>query len=94
MTPDDSDAAQGWVPGISDGGQHKPLHLSTHQRTRLMGNAINGALFGSLDTGDLLDGDLRPQLDPRVMFTACLDWLGGDVEQILGKRYEEIALLK
>lgn len=41
MTPDDADAAQGWVPGISDGGQYKPLHLSTHQRTRLMGNAIN-----------------------------------------------------
>ncbi|WP_395152778.1 DUF1501 domain-containing protein [Ilumatobacter sp.] len=60
----------------------------------LMGNSVNGALFGALDTSDLLDGDLRPQLDPRLMFTACLDWLGGDVEQILGKRYEEIALLK
>ncbi|WP_394944398.1 DUF1501 domain-containing protein [uncultured Ilumatobacter sp.] len=60
----------------------------------LMGNSVNGALFGALDTSGLLDGDLRPQLDPRVMFTACLDWLGGDVEQILGKRYEEIALLK
>ena len=60
----------------------------------LMGNGVNGALFGSLDTGDLLDGDLRPQLDPRLMFTACLDWLGGDVDQILGKRYEDVALLK
>lgn len=60
----------------------------------LMGNSVNGALFGALDTSDLLDGDLRPQLDPRLMFTACLDWLGGDVEQILGKRYDEIALLK
>ncbi|MFT4773061.1 MAG: hypothetical protein ACI83Y_001276 [Candidatus Azotimanducaceae bacterium] len=60
----------------------------------LMGNAVNGALFGALDTGDLFDGDLRPQLDPRLMFTACLDWLGGDVDQILGKRYEDIALLK
>lgn len=48
MTPDDSDAAQGWVPGISDGGQHKPLHLSTHQRTRLMGNAINAAFTNTL----------------------------------------------
>jgi uncharacterized protein (DUF1501 family) len=60
----------------------------------LMGNAVNGALLGAIDTGDLLNGDLRPQLDPRLMFTACLDWLGGDVDQILGKRYEDIALLK
>ena len=60
----------------------------------LMGNSVNGALFGALDTSDLLNGDLRPQLDPRVMFTACLDWLGGDVEQILGKRYDDVPLLK
>jgi uncharacterized protein (DUF1501 family) len=59
----------------------------------VMGNSVNGALSGTLDTSDLVDGDLRPQLDPRVMFTACLDWLGADVEQILGRRYDEISLL-
>ena len=45
------------------------------------------------DTGDLLDGDLRPQIDPRNLFTACLDWLGGDVERILGRRYDDIRLI-
>ena len=60
----------------------------------VMGNSVNGALSGALDTSNLLNGDLRPQLDPRVMFTACLDWLGADVEQILGKRYDDIALLR
>ena len=59
----------------------------------LMGESIRGGLHGALDTGDLLDGDLRPGIDPRTMFTACLDWLGADVEHILGSRYDEIQLL-
>jgi uncharacterized protein (DUF1501 family) len=59
----------------------------------LMGDSINAGLYGALDTGDLLNGDLRPQIDPRVLFTTCLDWLGGDVEQILGNRYDELTLL-
>jgi uncharacterized protein (DUF1501 family) len=59
----------------------------------LMGDSIAAGLHGMLDTGDLLDGDLRPLIDPRTLFTACLDWLGGDVEQILGRRYDDITLL-
>lgn len=59
----------------------------------LMGDPVRAGLHGSIDTGDLLNGDLRPQIDPRTMFTACLDWLGADVEQILGRRYDEVALL-
>jgi uncharacterized protein (DUF1501 family) len=59
----------------------------------VMGNSVNAGLYGSIDTADLLDGDLRPQTDPRSMFTACLDWLGADVERVLGQRYDEIPLL-
>lgn len=59
----------------------------------VMGNVINGGLYGAIDTGDLLDGDLRPQIDPRAMFTPCLDWLGGDAESILGRRYDDLGLL-
>ena len=73
----------------SEGCDHGAAGLSF-----VMGNSVSGALYGKLDTSDLLDGDLRPQIDPRVMFTACLDWLGADVEQILGKRYDKIALLR
>ena len=43
---------------------------------------------------DLLDGDLRPAIDPRVLSTACLDWLGGDVETTLGRRYDGERLLR
>ena len=59
----------------------------------LIGNSVQAGLHGSIDTSDLLDGDLRPQIDPRTMFTACLDWLGADVERILGRRYDDITLL-
>ena len=59
----------------------------------LMGNWVNAGLYGTLDTTNLLNGDLRPQIDPRTMFTSCLDWLDGDVERILGRRYDELELL-
>ncbi len=59
----------------------------------VMGNTINAGLHGVLDTTDLIDGDLRPQIDPRSMFTACLDWLAADVEQILGQRHDDIRLI-
>ncbi|NND73685.1 MAG: DUF1501 domain-containing protein, partial [Ilumatobacter sp.] len=59
----------------------------------LMGSAIDGGLHGTLDTSNLLDGDLQAGIDPRVLFTACLDWLGGDVERVLGQRYDDVSLL-
>ena len=59
----------------------------------LIGDSVLPGIHGSIDTTDLLDGDLRPQIDPRTMFTACLDWLGADVEQILGQRYDDVPLL-
>ncbi|MDJ0770549.1 MAG: DUF1501 domain-containing protein [Ilumatobacter sp.] len=59
----------------------------------VMGDAIRPGLHGSIDTSDLLDGDLRPQFDPRTVLTAGLDWLGGDAEAVLGGRNDELALL-
>ena len=59
----------------------------------VMGNSIVPGLSGALDTADLLDGDLRPQIDPRVLMTACLDWLGADVEQIIGQRHDDVPII-
>jgi uncharacterized protein (DUF1501 family) len=59
----------------------------------LLGGGVNGGLHGGVDLGDLLDGDVRPTLDPRTLQTACLDWLGVDAEQILGRRWDEVSLL-
>lgn len=54
----------------------------------VLGRGIAPGLHGAVDLTDLLDGDLRPSIDPRAMFTGCLDWLGGDVERVLGDRYD------
>jgi uncharacterized protein (DUF1501 family) len=62
--------------------------------TFLAGPAVSGGLQGSVDLGDLLDGDLRPTVDPRTIYTAALDWLGADAEASLGRRYDEMALLR
>jgi uncharacterized protein (DUF1501 family) len=62
--------------------------------TFLAGPAVAGGLHGAIDLGDLLDGDVRPTMDPRTIYTAALDWLGADVEAALGRRYDEVALLQ
>ena len=55
---------------------------------------VRPGVHGSLDLGDLLDGDVRPAVDPRVLYTAALDWLGADVEAVLGRRYDDVTLLR
>jgi uncharacterized protein (DUF1501 family) len=59
----------------------------------LIGDGVRGGVHGAIDGDDLLDGDLRPVIDPRTMFTACLDWLDAEVEPILGRRHDEVPLL-
>ncbi|MCU1397649.1 MAG: putative arylsulfatase family enzyme twin-arginine signal, partial [Acidimicrobiales bacterium] len=60
----------------------------------MFGGRVNGGIHGDVDLGDQLDGDVRPTLDPRTMYTACLDWLGLDPVATLGKRYDGVALLR
>jgi uncharacterized protein (DUF1501 family) len=60
----------------------------------MLGAAVQGGIHSAVDLGDQLDGDVRPSLDPRTMYTACLDWLGLDPVAALGKRYDEVALLR
>ncbi len=72
----------------SDGCDHGAAGLSL-----LMGPSVSSGVHGALDTTDLVQGDLRPVIDPRTLFTACLDWLGADVESVLGSRYDQVPLL-
>lgn len=58
-----------------------------------IGSSIVPGLHGAVDLTGLLDGDVRPTTDPRALFTVALDWLGGDVERILGRRYDDLDLL-
>ena len=73
----------------SGGTDHGAAGLSL-----VMGPAVAGGVHGVIELDDLVDGDLRPVVDPRTMFTAALDWLGGDVERILGRRHDEVRLLR
>lgn len=54
---------------------------------------VRPGIQGALDLGDLQDGDVRSAVDPRVLYTAALDWLGADPAEILGRRYDDVALL-
>ncbi len=60
----------------------------------MFGPMLNGGVLSGIDLGDQLDGDVRPTIDPRTMYTACLDWLGMDPEVALGQRYDEVSLLR
>jgi len=73
----------------SAGSDHGSAGLSL-----VMGHTVSGGLHGSIDVGRLVDGDLAPMIDPRGIFTAALDWVGGDVERILGGRWDDVALLR
>ena len=59
----------------------------------MFGGAVIGGIHSEIDLGDQLDGDVRPTLDPRTMYTACLDWLGLDPVVALGQRYDDVKLL-
>ncbi len=58
-----------------------------------VGPGVKGGVVGTVDLTDLLDGDVRPTVDPRTLYTACLDWIGADAAGVLGKRYDEVPIL-
>ena len=60
----------------------------------VVGAGAAPGLHGMLDLKNLQDGDVRSSIDPRTLFTACLDWIGADAEAILGRRYDEVELLR
>ncbi|MDO8390676.1 MAG: DUF1501 domain-containing protein [Actinomycetota bacterium] len=59
-----------------------------------IGRGVRGGVRGDVDLANLLDGDVRPNLDPFGLFTACLDWIGADVERVLGRRVDQLDLLR
>ncbi len=52
--------------------------------TLALGNGVRGGMYGSVDLGDLLDGDVRPVVDPRALYADCLTWLQLEPEALLG----------
>lgn len=59
-----------------------------------LGAGVQGGLYGEVDLGDLLDGDVRPSLEPMALLTRCLEWLGEDAAALLGGRDDSLPLLR
>ncbi len=56
------------------------------------------AVFGSIDPLDLVDGDLRPVVDPRSAYASAIDWLsidpsGAIADTVVGSGFERFAFL-
>ncbi len=59
----------------------------------VLGTNITPGIHGEIDMTNLLNGDIKPSIDPRTIYTACLDWIGAQADTILGKRYDDTRLL-
>ncbi len=59
----------------------------------VLGTKVAAGVHGEVDLTNLVDGDLKASIDPRTIYTACLDWLGADVAAVLGTRYDDVKLL-
>ncbi|MEZ5410708.1 MAG: DUF4214 domain-containing protein [Acidimicrobiales bacterium] len=61
-----------------------------------VGAQVRGGFYGELPSLTALDaqGNLRPSVDFRSVYATVLDgWLGGDSNQILGSRYEDLGFV-
>ena len=59
-----------------------------------LGDGVRGGLYGEVDLGDLLDGDVRPTIDPTALMSRCLEWLGVDASSLPGDRNDALPLLR
>lgn len=63
----------------------------------VVGDAVRATtVVGELDPSDLVDGDLRPGIDPRSLYATALDWLGEPAlsDAALGATYERLPVLR
>ena len=59
----------------------------------LIGPMVKGGLVGATDLGSLDDGDIKPTIDVRSLYSTALDWLNGPTEQILMGRFDSLGVL-
>ncbi len=57
------------------------------------GPAVHGGLYGGVDFGSLLDGDVAPVVPTAALLTACADWIGADAATVLGGRDDSLRQL-
>lgn len=59
----------------------------------VLGTKIKPGIQGDADLANQINGDVKAGIDPRTIYTGCLDWIGGDAATVLGKRYDDIKIL-
>ena len=59
-----------------------------------VGPGVRGGLYGGLDLAHLDDGDVAAQIDVRSLYTDALTWLGGPVDGVLDRAYDDLSLLR
>jgi uncharacterized protein (DUF1501 family) len=59
----------------------------------LAGPGAQGGLHGTVDLGQLSDGDLPVQTDTRSLYAAALDWLGGPSSDVLDGYKDDLHLV-
>ncbi|MDQ3106827.1 MAG: DUF1501 domain-containing protein, partial [Actinomycetota bacterium] len=57
-----------------------------------LGGGVRQGAVGTVDLANLVDGDLRPTIDPRSMYAEALEWLGGPTADVVGS-YEDLGLV-
>jgi uncharacterized protein (DUF1501 family) len=65
----------------------------------IIGNPVAGGLYGEQPSLEALAldeaGNLKFTLDFRSVYATVIDgWLGGDSEQVLGSRYENVGFIR
>jgi uncharacterized protein (DUF1501 family) len=56
---------------------------------------VDGAIVGSPNLAKLdPQGDVAASIDVRSLYAVALSWLGGPVEQVLGRRWDTYGLLR
>jgi uncharacterized protein (DUF1501 family) len=59
----------------------------------LVGPMVRGGVYGEPDLGALDDGDVVATIDPRSLYTAALDWLGGPADEVLGGSFDPLGVV-
>ncbi|MGH9244483.1 MAG: DUF1501 domain-containing protein [Acidimicrobiales bacterium] len=60
----------------------------------IAGVGVRGGVVGDVDLGHLVDGDLRPTIDVRSLYSVALDWLGGPVDEVVGRPFDGYGILR
>ena len=60
----------------------------------VVGPSVAGGVYGQANLERLDDGDLAPDIDVRSLYAMALDWLGGPTDEVLGRHYDTLGVVR